>query len=223
VVVTSRHTVGDVAALGVAVERIDVVEPGTDPVEADGSAEPQGRPLQLLCVASLTPRKGHALLLEALAALTDRDWQLHLVGSTVRDPVTAAALRAAAERPALRGRVVWHGELAPDALALRLAAAHVFVLPSLHEGYGMAAAEALAHGLPLVATTAGALADTVPDAAALKVPPGEVAPLRDALARLIDDPALRARLAAGARDAGRRLPDWTAQSARFSAVLERVG
>ncbi|MEP7284065.1 MAG: glycosyltransferase family 4 protein, partial [Rubrivivax sp.] len=145
------------------------------------------------------------------------------VGSSARGPAAAAALHAVAGLPPLRGRVVWHGELDADALALRLATADVFVLPSLHEGYGMAAAEALAHGLPIVSTTAGALADTVPDDAALKVAPGAVAPLRDALSQLIDDPALRARLAAGARAAGRRLPDWAAQSARFAAVLEGVG
>jgi glycosyltransferase involved in cell wall biosynthesis len=173
-------------------------------------------------VATLTPRKGHALLFEALATLADRDWVLHAVGSATRDPATAAHLRLASERPPLAGRVVWHGELDADALAARLDRADLFVLPSLHEGYGMAAAEALAHGLPVLATTAGALADTVPEGAGLKVPPGDVDALRAALARLIDDAALRRRLAAGARAAGRELPDWAAQAARFGAALERV-
>lgn len=237
VLVTSRHTALDVAALGVPPARIAVVEPGTDPVpppdrrRTEGHTGGRAGPVRLLCVATLTPRKGHAVLLEALAGLSAPaglraagalDWQLHSVGSLARDAPTAARLIALSQAPALAGRVTWHGEVDAAALQAQYAAADLFVQPSLHEGYGMAVAEALAHGLPVLASRAGALADTLPQDAGLLVPPGDPAALRAALARLISDRGLRARLAAGARAAAQRLPTWGQAAARFGAVLERV-
>jgi glycosyltransferase involved in cell wall biosynthesis len=220
VVVTSAGTARDVAAMGVPPQNIAVVEPGTDPVTAPPKPTPPGGSLRLLCVATLTPRKGHALLLQALAGLTHLAWTLHNVGSATRDPDTAAALHTLA---ALLGeRVQWHGEVDAQALDEHYAAADVFVLASLHEGFGMVITEALAHGLPVVASDAGALAQTLPADAGLQVPAGEVAPLRAALARVLSDAALRARLAAGARAAAARLPTWPTQAARFAAVLEKV-
>ena len=220
VVVTSESTALDVAAMGVPSPTIAVVEPGTDPVAMASPTAPRGGPIRLLCVATLTPRKGHALLLRALTGLTHFDWTLHNVGSGTRDPDTAAALKTLAAP--LGERVQWHGEVDAQALHAHYAAADVFVLPSLHEGFGMVVTEAIAHGLPVVASDAGALAQTLPPDAGLQVPAGEVAPLQAALARVLSDPALRERLAAGARAAARRLPTWPQQARRFAAVLEGV-
>jgi glycosyltransferase involved in cell wall biosynthesis len=220
VVVTGPATVQDLEDMGVASARIAVVEPGTDPVALNDPLTRRAGPIQLLCVATLTPRKGHAFLLEALAGLSELPWELHNVGSTTRDPGTAAAL-AQASAP-FGARVQWHGELDEVAMQKRYAAADVFVLPSLHEGYGMVVAEALAHGLPVVATNAGALAHTLPSQAGLHVNPGDAPALREALARVIEDTALREQLAAGARDAAARLPDWPLQAAAFARVLELV-
>jgi glycosyltransferase involved in cell wall biosynthesis len=86
----------------------------------------------------------------------------------------------------------------------------------------MVLAEALARGLPIISTTAGAIPDTVPAEAGLLVPPGDEAALAEALARVMDEPGLRERLAAGARAARQTLPDWPTVSARFAGVLERV-
>lgn len=224
VVVTSRSTAQDVAAMGVAPARIAVVEPGTDPAtrrQGIRAADRSG-PVRLLCVATLTPRKGHAVLLQALARLNRLDWELHNVGSATRDPGTAARLMALSRARALAGRVWWHGEVAAAALQAHYAIADLLVLPSLHEGYGMVVAEALAAGLPVLASRAGALAHTLPPDAGLLVAPRDIAALQAALARLITEPGLRASLAAGARAAARRLPTWQAQAVRFAAVLEAV-
>jgi glycosyltransferase involved in cell wall biosynthesis len=201
-----------------------VVEPGTAPAAlAAGSAgRAADEPLALLCVATLTPRKGHAVLLEALAALRDRRWTLHCVGSTVRDAATTSALRALIAEHGLASRVYLHGELSADALEAMYARADVFVLASWYEGYGMALAEALAHGLPVVSTTGGAIAATVPADAGVLVPPGDAAALRTALARLLDDAGWRAALAAGARAARERLADWPTAVARFAAALDAI-
>jgi glycosyltransferase involved in cell wall biosynthesis len=222
VVVTSASTAGDVAAMGVPRERIAVVEPGTDPVRRteDASTAVGIGPVRLLCVATLTPRKGHAVLLRALRGLSARGWELHNVGSLTRDPATAARLQEMSTVAPLAGRVFWHGAVDAATLQAHYAAADLLVLPSLHEGYGMVVAEALAAGLPVLASRAGALAHTVPAQAGLLVPPNDVAALQATVERLIAEPGLRAQLAAGARAAARHLPTWETQAARFAAVLE---
>lgn len=217
VIATSTATARGLAAYGVPAGQVHVVEPGTDAAAlAPGSGHPA---LSLLCVATLTPRKGHAVLVEALAGLQDRPWRLHCAGSTSRHLATTQALRALIAARGLGERVHLHGEVDPAALERLYAQADAFVLPSYHEGYGMALAEALARGLPVISTTAGAIADTVPAEAGVLLPPGDVAALRDALARLMDDAPWRAGLAAGARAARLRLPTWPQAVARFAAVL----
>ena len=243
VVVTSQRTAQDVAAMGVPAARIHVVEPGTDawPQGPAGLAAPApesapcaalvgtpartGGPVRLLCVATVTPRKGHAHLLQALAGLQrlpGSSWELHCVGSLSRDPATVIRVQAMAHEPALAGCVFWHGEVDAAALQAHYAAADLLVLASLHEGYGMVVAEALAAGLPVLARDAGALAQTLPAQAGSRVSPGDVPALQAALQRLINEPALREQLAAGAREAGRRLPDWPTQAGRFAAVLDAM-
>jgi glycosyltransferase involved in cell wall biosynthesis len=174
----------------------------------------------LLCVATVTPRKGHAVLLQALAGLTHRDWQLHNVGSLTRDPAHASRVQALASDGEMADRVFWHGEVDAATLHAHYTQADVFVLPSLHEGFGMVVTEAVAHGLPVLATDAGALADTVPRKAGLQVPAGNAAALREALERLISDPGLRTQLAAGARAAALRLPGWTHQATQLGRLLQ---
>jgi glycosyltransferase involved in cell wall biosynthesis len=86
----------------------------------------------------------------------------------------------------------------------------------------MAYAEAIAHGLPVIGTTAGAIPDTVPAEAGVLVPPDDAAALAAALRRLIEDRDARERLAAGARAAAERLPTWRGSAELFSRAIERV-
>ena len=218
VIVTSPATARALADFEVESSRIAVVEPGTEPAPlAAGSG---GDALSLLCVATVTPRKGHASLIEALAGLKDRRWVLHCAGSLTMDADCASALAQAIDAHGLRERVLLHGEQDEAGLRALYAKADAFVLPSFHEGYGMALAEALAHGLPVISTRAGAIPDTVPDAAGMLVTPGDVVELRAALQRLMDDAAWRAQRAAGARAARERLSSWAQSSARFAAALD---
>jgi len=217
VVVTSPATARSLTGYGVRPSRVIVVEPGTDPASlARGSTSST---LEMLCVASIVPRKGHILLVQALAPLADRDWHLTCIGSLVRSPETAKALGRALDELGLAGRVTLAGELDRAALEPFYDHADLFVLPTFHEGFGMALAEALARGLPVVSTRAGAVPDTVPDDAGVLVPPGDVDALRAALARVLDDSALRARLTAGARRARERLQPWPRACARLAAGL----
>lgn len=201
-----------------------------DTATADAGAD-ASVPLRLLCVASVVPRKGHDLLLRALAALpaprdpagAPLDWTLECIGSATREPAHARALAALAQSNGLGARVAWRGELPAAQVAAAYAAADVFVLPAWYEGYGMAVAEAIAHGLPVVATAVGAAPRVVGTEAGLLVEPGDLDALTVALTRVLGDAALRARLAAGAAARAAQLPQWPSQAARLAAALERFG
>lgn len=205
-------------AFAVPAERIDVVEPGTDPAPlARGSGE--AGPV-LLAVGSVIPRKRLDRLVLALAPLAGLPWRLEIVGSLDRSAEAVAALRRAVVETGLAERIALRGELVGEALRAAFDRADLFVSASEYEGYGMAVAEALAHGLPVVAVAGGALADWLPAGAALRVPVGEPGALGTALARAIGDAGLRRRLADRAALARAALPGWPAQAARAAAILE---
>jgi glycosyltransferase involved in cell wall biosynthesis len=222
VVCPSDATAQAVAAYGVDPARIAVVPPGTaKPAQARPRAAPD-EALRLLTVATVTPRKGHLVLIEALARLPRKDWRLRCIGSLQRDPAHVAALRQAIAVQGLEERVTLQDEIPPAALDEAYAAADVFVLPSFHEGYGMALAEAMAHGLPILSTSAGAIPATVPQSAGILVAPGDPSALAEALSRLTEQPALRQRLAQGAAAAGAALPDWDEAVLRWRDGIARL-
>lgn len=206
---------------GVPDDRVVAVPPGVDllpgprPVHAPG-------PVRLLSVAALVPRKGHLLLVDALAGMANLDWQLTCIGATDRDPELTAELAVRVAAAGLAGRIRFAGEVDEAALAAARLHADLFVHPALYEGYGMALSEALRAGLPIVAAAGGAVSDTVPAAAGLLVPPGDGPALAAALRRAIGDAALRRRLAAGATAAGAALPDWPTAARQFAAAVARL-
>jgi glycosyltransferase involved in cell wall biosynthesis len=217
VVVTSHATVGALAEYDVPAEKIRVVEPGTDPAPvARGSS---GDRVQMLCVATLIARKGHDVLFRALADVRERNWHLSCVGSE-RDPAVGRRLREQVRQLALTEQVAFEGEADAAAIARHYDAADLFVLPTRYEGYGMAVAEALARGLPVVSTTTGAIPEIVPEHAGVLVPPDDASALTAVLASLLQDPSRRRRLAEGARRARARLPTWQMAAAKMGVILE---
>lgn len=220
IITTSHHTAAGLADYGVTAQRVRVAEPGVEPAPLAAGSE--GDEVVLLCVASLTPRKGHAVLLEALARLADLPWRLLCAGSDRRDATCAQELRRICTTLGFDERVAWLGE-ADDATLDRLYhGADLFVLASHHEGYGMVVSEALMRGLPVVATRAGALPEALPAGAGQLVPPNDPAALAEALRPPIADPAARAALAVEARRAREGLPSWADAGAKFAAVLEEL-
>jgi glycosyltransferase involved in cell wall biosynthesis len=220
VIVTGRTMVDPVSSCGVGIDRIAVVTPGTDlaPV-ARGS---DGSFVHLLCVAALTPGKGHDVLLRALAANRDQGWRLTCVGSATRSAATAAALREMVGALNLSGRVTFAGELAGSALDASFDETDLFVLATFRETYGMAVAEALARGIPVVSTATGEIPSLVGNHAGLVVPVGNTEAFTAALTEVLADAAFRAKLRAGAIQARDRLSDWDVAASKMSAVLERV-
>src|SRR5262249_7789476 len=154
IICPSRRTAAAVECYRVSSGRIAVVPPGTAKPPRYSRLR-RGAARSLLCVASLVPRKGHCVLVSALTRIRKLDRTLLLIGSLRRDPATARAVRRMILDANLERRITLAGERPPQSVAGAYKAADIFVLPSLHEGYGMACAEAMAHGLPIIATNAG--------------------------------------------------------------------
>lgn len=220
VVITGSSTVDAVAGRGVDRKNIHVVEPGTDCAAiARGST---AGPLHLLCVATLSEGKGHDVLLRALAVHRHESWRLVCVGNQDRWPSTTARLRLLIAELGFEDRVALAGESCGDALERAFDASDLFVLATRRETYGMAVAEALAHGLPVVSTTTGAIPELVGIDAGLLVPPGDVDALSAALGRVLRDAALRGRLKEGACAARARLRTWDDAVDRMTALISGI-
>jgi glycosyltransferase involved in cell wall biosynthesis len=218
VVVTSRATAAVLAAeYGVPQASITIAPPGTDPAPPVASNH-AGVP-NLLSVGTLVPRKGHDLLIAALASLQDLPWRLTIVGAADRSPSTTAALHHQIAQARLEERITLAGAVTSNELRQRYLAADLFILASRHEGYGMAYAEAIAHGLPVIGTTAGAIPEAIPEGAALLVPPEDVPALAAVLRRLLSEPAARDRLSQAAWHAAPCLPRWQDSAALLAAAL----
>ncbi len=216
-VTTARCLIADYA---VSSERIVIAPPGVGARRiARGSNDGIVR---LLSVGALVPRKGYDLLVAALAMITDLPWRLSIAGDRKRDARTARDIEAAIGRSGLNDRVRILGAVTPSHLEELFLSADLFVLASRFEGYGMAYAEAIAHGLPVIGTAAGAIPDTVPPGAGIIVPPENADALAGALRRLIENSAERRQLAGLARAAIRRLPRWSDSAMKVGRVLETI-
>jgi glycosyltransferase involved in cell wall biosynthesis len=180
-----------------------------------------------LCVAAVHPGKGHDLLFEALAALGDRAWTLTCAGSLDVDPDHVAALQTQVYARSWERRVVFTGPLTGGALRAEYDAADLLVLPSRSESYGMVVVEALAHGLPVIATAVGGVPEALGQAAigalpGLLVPPEDPVALAAALRAWLDDPGLRERLTHAVARRRPALRGWDQTAADVDSVLERI-
>jgi glycosyltransferase involved in cell wall biosynthesis len=213
------------ARAGVPDSRLTVIPPGSDGIprvprraaSSHGTRAARGDDtVRVLCVANWSPTKGIATLVAAAGHVPEV--QLDLVGDIGSGAYRDSVLAHIRSR-GLRRRVVVHGALDGRALARRFARADVFALPTEREGYGIVFAEALRHGLPIVAADIAPVRGLVGDAGVL-VRPRRVRPLIAAL-RLMTDAWLRGRLARSARVRARALPRWTTSHALFVALLRR--
>lgn len=222
VIVTSHTTAAIVEqGFGVPSEIITVAAPGVErPAAARGARRPG--PFRIFTMGSISPRKAHHVLVEALGMIRDLDWTCNLAGALERDPDTAEALQDQIARLGLGERIRLLGEIDQAQAAGLYADADLFALASVYEGYGMVFQEAQVHGLPIVATTGGAIPEAIHPEAGLLVPPGDSAALAEALGVLINSPERRRTMGDAARAAGRAMPGWDKTATIVAAALDRV-
>lgn len=199
-------------------DRITIARPGVSPARLP--AAPVLPPL-ILSVGILHPRKGHDVLIHALAQIADLDWQAVIVGNPW-DGDHAAALARQLRHSPVAARVDLAGLVDADRLERLYAQAGIFALATRYEGHGIVFDEAVVHGLPIVACAVGAVPQTVPARAGLLVPPDDPAAFAAALRRVLCDPVLRRAMARAARQAAATLPGWQDTAAIASRVLQQV-
>ncbi|EBA11965.1 glycosyltransferase family 4 protein [Roseobacter sp. CCS2] len=219
VVVPSPHTAGLlVSDYGVPAGRIHIACPGTD--RPATPARPIDPPL-ILSVGIQLPRKGHDVLLRALAQITDLDWRAKIVGAPL-DATYAQDLQDLRQSLGLTDRVTLTGQIDYDALGALFGSASLFALATRFEGYGIVFDEALVHGLPIISCAAGAVPDTVPADAGLLVPPDAPDAFADALRQVLGNADLRQNLATAAQTAGHALPSWQDTATIVATALAAI-
>jgi glycosyltransferase involved in cell wall biosynthesis len=219
VIACSLALAREIRAQGIPRSRVVVVPPGVTRSYAKRRARPErSRRVRALCVANWTKAKGIRTLLAAIEWLPDV--ALDLVGDTP-DPRYARLIRADLRRAPFRGRVRVHGPKRGAALARLYSRSDLFALPSIAESYGMAVADALAAGLPVIACDIPATRE-VAGGAAILVPRGRVDPLADAIARVARDAALRQQLKRRSRRRAAKLPTWDHSERAFVRAVRAL-
>ena len=221
VVVTSEWTRQQVLTrYAIPAHRVHVARPGVDRVAAPA------RPVRghLICVGVLGRHKGQDVLVEALAGLAERDWHCVLAGSPDRDPDFVGQLQTRITRLGYGHRIRLPGVLTGTALSHAYTTADLLVAPSRSETYGMTVTEALAHGLPVIATAVGGLPEALGSAAdgtrpGRLVPPGDPAALGAALGDWLGDERHRHRLRAAARQRRSTLRGWEQTTQEIAKAL----
>jgi glycosyltransferase involved in cell wall biosynthesis len=206
---------------GLPAQQLHVAEPGVGPADAAMGSEAG---TALLCVASVTPDKGHGVLLDALQTLSDLTWQCACVGRLDRAPAFVRRLRRRSRDAGLDDRVHFSGPQAGDELDRSYASADLVVLASRAETYGMVITEALAHGVPVVATDVGGVREAVGcgcdgSRPGLLVAPDDPTALAAALRAWLTDAELRRRLRRDARARRELLPSWLDTAAILADVV----
>ena len=202
-------------------ERLHVAEPGVAAADAATGSEAG---TAMLCVASVTPDKGHGVLLDALQMLSDLIWQCVCVGRLDRTPEFVQRLRGRSHDAGLDDRVHFQGPQAGADLDRSYADADLMVLASRAETYGMVITEALAHGVPVVATEVGGVKEALGYGSdgirpGLLVAPDDPTALASALRAWLTDGALRRRLRLAARARREALHSWSDTAAILADVV----
>jgi len=202
-------------------DRVHVARPGAD-LHGEAPGTPDGG--RLLCVAAVVPHKGHDLLVDALGGLAELPWRCTFVGALDRDPPFVERLRRQAAGSGVLDRLRCTGPRVGAELRREYEAADLLVLPTRLEAYGMVVTEALASGLPVLATAVGgvpeALGSTAAGVPGVLVPPEDARGLREALAAWLGDEGLRTRLRRAARRRRTTLEGWEATARRLGAALD---
>ncbi|MEM7731933.1 MAG: glycosyltransferase family 4 protein [Pseudomonadota bacterium] len=197
--------------------KITIARPGT--ARPTSFPAPQNPPL-ILSVGIQVPRKGHDVLLQALALIKDVPWQAVIVGG-VHNEAHGAMLAAMLSELGLSDRVRMPGRVETTELSHYYAQASLFALATRYEGYGIVFDEATVHGLPIISCRVGAVPGTVAPEAALLVPPDDPASFANAMRDVLTEPNLRQQMATAASNAAHDLASWESTASTVHDVMSR--
>lgn len=218
VVVTSQETRAYLQDhYAVQPERVVVAVPGVDRVPRT-PAQTAGEPL-ILSVGAVIPRKRYDYLLDIAAHLPKTGWRWTMVGDPARHPDYVEQLRCRIDVLGLSDRVQLAGAVSDTQLDTLWQEAALFAAGSLYEGYGIAVAEALRHGVPVVTTASGAVAGWAGEGVVL-APSDDAGTFAARIAALLADEDARRGLADAAWRFGSGLPDWREAFAGIAARIE---
>lgn len=196
--------------------------PGRDHTVLGGGAKDLlARPLRLLYIGNILPHKGLDVLVRALALRRDEDVVLEVIGE-LADRRYFAKVEGLVRKEGLAGRVTFRGYVPNRELDELLERAHVLVVPSIYEGYGIICGEACCHGVPVIASDVGGLKGTVPSGIGFRVPPGDPAALAERIAFLDRHRDELGVLSSSARRHAASLPSWRESMGRAADLLERM-
>jgi glycosyltransferase involved in cell wall biosynthesis len=202
-------------------DRVHVAEPGAPAAEPATGTDAGG---SLLCVSAVTSEKGHDILLGALESISALSWHCTCVGTLDRDPAFVEGLRQRALDAGLDERVSFAGLRTGPDLDRAYRSADLLVHASRAETYGLVVTEALARGVPVIATEVGGLPEALGEGASgtrpgLLVSPEDPTALGDALSAWLGDAELRARLRRAAHERRESLHPWSTTASTVAQVL----
>jgi len=221
--VNSGSTADDVVSLGIAREKIAVVPPGFERFQVS-DYEKRELPVRILSVGTLCPRKDQLSLVRSLADLRDLNFELHILGDESTDVLYSRKVRDEAQVGGIGERTFFHGHLCVEELHRMYNESHILANLSLWEGYGIAVAEALWAGLPVIAADAGAVPELVEDGVqGFLIPPGDTVFCSGRLRELIADDVTRKRMSDNARKRAEELYTWQDTEREFVKLAEMTG
>jgi len=216
-VVTGNYIKQLLEQAGLDGSKISIIEPGVDnfPRKRDYA----GLPFELLCISNFSWIKGQMLLADALSRLTNRNWTLRMYGNMSAGKEYVDSLKKLIASRNLGGRIQLHDTLNREDISSAFLKADLFVLPTQFESFGMVLTESLAHGIPVVTTTAGNLVHTVPAGMGILTEPGNVDELSFVLNRLFTDRNAYGSLCRSAALYYMMARSWEATVAEFEEIL----
>ena len=219
-IASSEYTAEILLNFGLDDQKIDTVIPGLDkfPLKKEYSE----KPFHLLSISNLCRNKDHSILLRALSALKDKDWILDCYGNLDMDREYLSDFQAMIRHNHLQHKILIHGTINGEALSEAYLKADLFVHPSDFEVYGMALTEALAHGIPVVASTGGGICRTVPARMGQFFKPGDIYGLQSILEELFENQVIYKKLYTQASTYHEQAQSWEKSVQLFEEALKEI-
>jgi len=222
VIGVSKSTRRECRKMGVTARKIRIIPNGINKIpnfEKQDSYGNQNETVDILFIGYCARIKGLRYLVDAMRMLQRqgaKNYFLHLVGDTQKDPKYLRRIQRFIHDNSLNGRIRFYGRIYGKELECAWEKANMLILPSLWESYGLVIIEAMNRGIPVIATNVGAIPELITDGVSgLLVPPRDCHALAEAIKRLSEDIALRQKLIEGGYRVAANTLSWEESCEKF--------